>query len=180
MRSSHGVRPDAGERVASGCTLPLPSRRRSRCDWCASRRYARPKATPASVGGPCHVRSSRPASALVTPQPSLGMRQRNRNIRAITRSSRRRWHKTSGYSGRAMVENTMAWYKAAFVSAMRARSLAGPSTHGLVVGPRLASCHECLFPCHGVCLEGYGRPHRAAAVVIHARPTWAGARLRER
>jgi hypothetical protein len=53
------------------------------------------------------------------------MMPRNRTLRAIDRCGRGSWHNTSGYSRRSKVENVNYRYKAAFGSAMRARSLAG-------------------------------------------------------
>ncbi len=53
------------------------------------------------------------------------LRQRNRNIRSRTRYGKREWSKKSGYSKRAMVENTVHRYKAIIGTAMRSRTIAG-------------------------------------------------------
>ena len=49
--------------------------------------------------------------AQLSPRPSAAVKERNRNIRSIRELGRRGWHKDSGYSKRAMVENTMYRYK---------------------------------------------------------------------
>ena len=63
--------------------------------------------------------------AQLTCAPSPAMKQRNRNLRAITSKGRRLWHKTSGYSRRSRVENVNYRFKATFGPGMCARSLAG-------------------------------------------------------
>jgi hypothetical protein len=57
--------------------------------------------------------------------PSLALKERNRNIRSVCRLGRREWHKNSGYSKRAMVENAMYRYKTIIGRSMRSRTLAG-------------------------------------------------------
>jgi len=52
-------------------------------------------------------------------------RQRNRNIRSRNRHGQRDWQRASGYSRRAMVENSFYRYKAIVGPAMRSRTLAG-------------------------------------------------------
>jgi hypothetical protein len=63
--------------------------------------------------------------AQLAEDPSIAMRQRNRNIRSIRKRGRRAWHKASGYSRRSLVETSVSRYKAILGGAMRARSLAG-------------------------------------------------------
>ena len=50
-------------------------------------------------------------NAQVSPRPSAALKERNRNILSIRELGRREWHKHSGYSERAMVENTVYRYK---------------------------------------------------------------------
>ncbi|MCH7682311.1 MAG: hypothetical protein IIB35_01190 [Gemmatimonadetes bacterium] len=57
--------------------------------------------------------------------PSTALRERNRNIRSIGRLGRREWHKRSGYSKRAMVEDAIYRYKTMIGQGMRSRTLAG-------------------------------------------------------
>ena len=63
--------------------------------------------------------------AQLSPKPSAALKERNRNIRSIRRLGRREWHKRSGYSRRAMVENAVYRYKAIIGRGMRSRTLAG-------------------------------------------------------
>jgi len=49
--------------------------------------------------------------AQLNPSPSPAQRERNRNILSIRELGRWEWHKSSGYSGRAMVENAVFRYK---------------------------------------------------------------------
>jgi hypothetical protein len=63
--------------------------------------------------------------AQLSPRPSAALKERNRNIRSIRKLGRREWHKDSGYSKRAMVENTMYRYKMIIGRSMRSRTLAG-------------------------------------------------------
>ena len=65
----------------------------------------------------------RPARPTVL--PTVAMAERNRNLRSIRKRGRRQWQKTSGYSRRSLVENTMFRFKAILGGSMRARSLAG-------------------------------------------------------
>ena len=53
------------------------------------------------------------------------MEERNRNIRSIRELGRREWHKRSGFSKRAMVENTVYRYKTIIGRSMRSRTLVG-------------------------------------------------------
>lgn len=57
--------------------------------------------------------------------PPPALRERNRNIRDITRLGRRVWEKLSGYSERAGIENVFWRYKAVLGREMRSRTLAG-------------------------------------------------------
>jgi hypothetical protein len=63
--------------------------------------------------------------ALWIAAPSIAMRPRNRNLRAMREQGRRPWHKASGYSRRSRVENVIFRYKAILGRSMRTRSLAG-------------------------------------------------------
>ena len=63
--------------------------------------------------------------AQLSPRPSVPLKERNRNIRSIRRLGRREWHKRSGYSKRAMVENATHRYKTIIGGSMRSRTLAG-------------------------------------------------------
>jgi hypothetical protein len=63
--------------------------------------------------------------AQLSPRPSAAVKERNRNIRSIRKLGRREWHKNSGYSKRAMVENAMYRYKMIIGRSMRSRTLAG-------------------------------------------------------
>ena len=51
--------------------------------------------------------------------------ERNRNILSIRELGRREWHKSSGYSGRAMVENAVFRYKTIIGRSMRSRTFDG-------------------------------------------------------
>ena len=53
------------------------------------------------------------------------LRERNRNIRSRARLGARRWHTTSGYSRRSLVENTIFRYKSIIGRTMRSRTLQG-------------------------------------------------------
>jgi hypothetical protein len=64
-------------------------------------------------------------NARLSPTPSVALKERDRNIRAIRRLGRREWYKQSGYSKRAMVENAIYRYKTIIGRSMRSRSLAG-------------------------------------------------------
>ena len=64
-------------------------------------------------------------NAQLNPRPSAAQKERNRNIRSIRELGRREWHKRSGYSGRAMVENTVFRYKTIMGRGMRSRTMAG-------------------------------------------------------
>jgi len=60
-----------------------------------------------------------------SPRPSTALKERNRNIRSIRELGRRTWHKSSGYSRRSLVENTMYRYKTIIGRTMRSRTFAG-------------------------------------------------------
>ena len=64
-------------------------------------------------------------NAQFNPSPSAAQKERNRNIRSIRELGRREWHKRSGYSGRAMVENAVFRYKTIMGRGMRSRTMAG-------------------------------------------------------
>ncbi len=64
-------------------------------------------------------------NAQLNPRPSSALKERNRNIRSIRRLGRREWYKRSGYSKRAMVENTIYRYKTMIGRGLRSRTLAG-------------------------------------------------------
>ena len=64
-------------------------------------------------------------NAQPNPRPSVALKERNRNIRSIGRLGRREWHKRSGYSERAMVENAIYRYKTIIGRSMRSRTRAG-------------------------------------------------------
>jgi len=77
-------------------------------------------------------RSDRSPKALITPKKNARVstkpnasRQRNRNVRSRDKHGKRAWQKRSGYSKRAMVENTIYRYKAILGPAMRSRTVAG-------------------------------------------------------
>jgi len=53
------------------------------------------------------------------------LEERNRNIRSIRELGRRKWHKHSGYSKRAIVENAVYRYKTIIGRRMGSRTLAG-------------------------------------------------------
>ena len=62
-------------------------------------------------------------NAQLSPRPSAAQRERNRNILSIRELGRREWHKRSGYSGRAMVENAVFRYKTIMGRGMRSRNM---------------------------------------------------------
>ena len=64
-------------------------------------------------------------NARLNPCSSSAQRERNRNVLSIWELGRREWHKRSGYSGRAMVENTMYRYKTIIGRSMRSRTFDG-------------------------------------------------------
>jgi IS5 family transposase len=64
-------------------------------------------------------------NARLNPKPSAAQKERNRNILSIRELGRREWHKSSGYSGRAMVENAVFRYKTIMGRGMRSRTLKG-------------------------------------------------------
>ncbi len=64
-------------------------------------------------------------NAQLSSRPSTALRERNRNIRSVRRLGRREWHKRSGYSRRAMVENAIYRYKTIIGRGMRSRTLEG-------------------------------------------------------
>jgi hypothetical protein len=80
-----------------------------------------------SKGGEQAVRVLIPPGrdAQLAPRPSAALEERNRNILSIRELGRREWHKHSGYSERAMVENTIYRYKTIIGRGMRSRSLPG-------------------------------------------------------
>jgi len=63
-------------------------------------------------------------NAQLNPKPSAAQKERNLNILSIRDLGRREWHKSSGYSRRAMVENAVFRYKTIIGRGMRGRSLA--------------------------------------------------------
>ena len=63
--------------------------------------------------------------AQLSPRPSAALRERNRNIRSIRALGRREWHTHSGYSKRALVENTVYRYKTIIGRSMRSRTFDG-------------------------------------------------------
>ena len=64
-------------------------------------------------------------NARLNPSPSAAQRKRNQNILSIRELGRREWHKSSGYSGRAMVENAAFRYKTIMGRRMRSRTMKG-------------------------------------------------------
>lgn len=62
-------------------------------------------------------------NARLNPSSSPAQRERNRNILSIRELGHREWHKSSGYSGRAMVENTVYRYKTIMGRRMRSRTM---------------------------------------------------------
>jgi hypothetical protein len=80
-----------------------------------------------SKGGEQAVRVLIPPGrdAQLAPRPSAALEERNRNILSIRELGRHEWHKHSGYSERAMVENTVYRYKTIIGRGMRSRSLPG-------------------------------------------------------
>jgi hypothetical protein len=63
--------------------------------------------------------------AQLSSKPSTGLQERNRNIRSIRELGRRKWHASSGYSKRSLVENTMYRYKTIIGRSMRSRTFDG-------------------------------------------------------
>lgn len=64
-------------------------------------------------------------NAQLNPSPSPAQRERNRNILSIRELGRREWYKSSGFSRRSMVENTMYRYKTIMGRSMRSRTFGG-------------------------------------------------------
>ena len=64
-------------------------------------------------------------NAQLSPRPSAALEERNRNVRSIRELGRREWHRCSGYSKRARVENAVYRYKTIIGRCMRSRALAG-------------------------------------------------------
>ena len=64
-------------------------------------------------------------NARLSLRPSAAQRERNRNVCSIRELGRREWQKSSGYSKRSMVENTMYRYKTIIGRRMRSRTFAG-------------------------------------------------------
>ena len=64
-------------------------------------------------------------NARLNPRPSAAQKERNFNILSIRKLGRREWHKSSGYSGRAMVENVVFRYKTIMGRGMRGRTMKG-------------------------------------------------------
>ena len=64
-------------------------------------------------------------NAQLSLKPSSAMQERNRNVRLIRELGRREWHRSSGYSKRSMVENTVFRYKTIIGRSMRSRTLDG-------------------------------------------------------
>ncbi len=64
-------------------------------------------------------------NARLNPGLSVAQKERNRNILSIRELGRREWHKSSGYSGRAMVENAVFRYKTIMGRGMRSRTMKG-------------------------------------------------------
>ncbi len=64
-------------------------------------------------------------NARLNPSSAPGQRERNRNVLSIRELGRREWHKNSGYSGRAMVENAVYRYKTIIGRRMRSRTFDG-------------------------------------------------------
>lgn len=62
-------------------------------------------------------------NARLKPSSSPARRERNRNVLSMRELGRREWHKGSGYSGRAMVENAVYRYKAIIGRSVRSRSM---------------------------------------------------------
>ena len=63
--------------------------------------------------------------AQLAPRPSPAQRERNQNILSIRELGWREWHKSSGYSRRAMVENTVFRYKTIIGRGLRSRTMKG-------------------------------------------------------
>ena len=68
-------------------------------------------------------------NAQLSPRPSAALKERNRNVRSINKLGRREWPKRTGYSRRAMVENTIYRYKTIIGRAMTSRTF-GRATRG--------------------------------------------------
>jgi hypothetical protein len=64
-------------------------------------------------------------NARLNPCSSSAQGERNRNVLSIRELGRREWHKRSGYSGRAMVENAVFRYKTIIGRSMRSRTMEG-------------------------------------------------------
>ncbi len=64
-------------------------------------------------------------NARLNPRPSAAQKERNRNLLTIRELGRREWHRSSGYSRRAMVENTVFRYKTIMGRGMRSRTMTG-------------------------------------------------------
>jgi hypothetical protein len=71
-------------------------------------------------------------NARLNPSASAAQRERNQNILSIRELGRREWHKSSGYSGRAMVENAVFRYKTIMGRGMRSRTKKGQRTEVLL------------------------------------------------
>ena len=63
-------------------------------------------------------------NARLSLRPSAAQRERNRNVCSVRELGRREWQKSSGYSKRSMVENTMYRYKTIIGRRMRSRTFA--------------------------------------------------------
>jgi len=87
-----------------------------------------------SKGGGQSVRVLIPPGrdAQLNPSPSPAQRERNRNVLSIRELGRREWHKSSGYSGRAMVENAVFRYKTIMGRRMRSRTMEGQRMEALL------------------------------------------------
>jgi hypothetical protein len=77
------------------------------------------------AGRPVRVLIPPGRNARPNPRPSAAQKERNRNILSIRELGRREWHKDSGYSKRAMVENAVYRYKTIMGRGMRSRTMAG-------------------------------------------------------
>jgi hypothetical protein len=64
-------------------------------------------------------------NARLSPRPSAALKERNLNIRSIRELGRSQWHKRSGFSKRAMVENAAFRYKTIIGRSMGSRTLVG-------------------------------------------------------
>ena len=63
---------------------------------------------------------------------TVAMRERDRNLRSISRLGRRRWHIESGYSRRSLVETAVFRYKHILGRGMRSRSLLGQEAEAVL------------------------------------------------